>query len=104
VFTTEVGGLLRQDNTRGHFRNVLKAANLPWMRIYDLRHSNASLLLAAGEDLKVVSQRLGHSTLALTADLYTHVSRWTQERAAGRFDELAVRAGSGSGLAEPWTH
>lgn len=70
-----MGEPLRQDNTRWHFRNVLKAANLPWMRIYDLRHSNASLWLAAGEDLKVVSERLGHSTLTLTDDVYAHISR-----------------------------
>jgi integrase len=94
VFTTEIGGMLRQDNTRWHFRNVLKAAKLPWMRIYDLRHSNASLLLAAGEDLKVVSERLGHSTLALTADVYAHVSRGMQKRAAGRLEELVSRSGA----------
>ena len=92
VFTTEIGGLLRQDNTRWHFRNVLKAEKLPRMRIYDLRHSNASLLLAAREDLKVVSERLGHGTLALTADVIPHMSRGMQERAARRQTPWSVGA------------
>ncbi|HMG30455.1 MAG TPA: tyrosine-type recombinase/integrase [Jiangellaceae bacterium] len=43
------------------------------MRLHDLRHTNASPALAAGIDIKVVSERLGHSTMAVTADLYTHV-------------------------------
>ena len=48
-------------------------AGLPSIRLHDLRHTNASLALAAGIDIKVVSERLGHSTMAVTADLYTHV-------------------------------
>jgi integrase len=46
---------------------------LPPMRLYDARHTCATLLLEAGEHLKVVQEVLGHSTIALTADLYSHV-------------------------------
>jgi integrase len=88
VFCNAIGQPLRQDQTRSSFKRLLKAAQLPPMRIYDLRHSNATLLLAAGEDLKVVSERLGHSTIALTADVYSHVSRGMQERAASKLDAL----------------
>ncbi len=43
------------------------------IRLHDLRHTSASLALNAGIPMKVVSDRLGHSTIAITADLYTHV-------------------------------
>lgn len=87
IFCDEVGRPLRQDKTRTHFRNVLKAAGLPPMRIYDLRHSAATLLLEWGEDLTTVKERLGHSTVTLTADLYKQARRGSQERAASKFDE-----------------
>ena len=89
IFCSYLGAPLRQDHVRYRFRRLLKAADLPKMRVYDLRHTAASLLLEAGEDLKVVSERLGHSTIALTADTYSHVSRAMQERASGRLDRLA---------------
>jgi len=50
-------------------------AGLPAIRLHDLRHTNASLALEAGVEMKVVSDRLGHSQISVTADLYTHVSR-----------------------------
>ena len=89
IFPDEVGQPLRQDNTRIPFGRLLKRAELPPMRIYDLRHSAATLLLEAGEDLTVVKERLGHSTIVLTADTYKHARRGSQERAAGKFDQLA---------------
>jgi hypothetical protein len=52
--------------------------------LHDLRHTNASLALAAGVELKVVSDRLGHSTTAITADLYTHVHRAVGRAAADK--------------------
>ena len=88
IFCNEIGQPLRQDWTRGSFRRVVKAAKLPALRIYDLRHSAASLLLDAGEDLKVISERLGHSTILLTSDTYLHTSRGVQQRAAQKLDAL----------------
>lgn len=52
------------------------------IRLHDLRHTSASLALAAGVPLKVVSDRLGHSTIAITANLYTHVSPAVAQDAA----------------------
>ena len=73
---------------RRHFKPLLKSAGLPDCRMYDLRHTAATLLLAAGEDLKVVSDRLGHASIVLTADTYAHVSLETQQRTVGRLDAM----------------
>jgi integrase len=56
------------------FARIAGDAKLPKVRLHDLRHSFASLLLAGGADLKTVSTALGHSTIAVTADTYAHVS------------------------------
>ncbi|MCH7476104.1 MAG: tyrosine-type recombinase/integrase [Gemmatimonadetes bacterium] len=60
----------------------------PAFRIYDLRHTCATLLLLAGESLKVVSERLGHTTITLTADTYSHVLPTMQRAAADKLDEM----------------
>jgi integrase len=73
VFCREDGHPLRPEYVTRHFQALAKKAGLPAIRLHDLRHTNASLALAAGIDIKVVSDRLGHSTMAVTADLYTHV-------------------------------
>jgi integrase len=73
---------------RRHFKSLLKTAGLPAMRPYDLRHSCATLLLAAGENVKVVSERLGHASAALTLDVYSHVLPDMQQRAAERLESL----------------
>ena len=56
------------------FSAIAREAGLPRVRLHDLRHSFASLLLAGGADLKTVSTALGHSTISVTADTYAHVS------------------------------
>ena len=75
VFTREDGTALRPEYVTRHFADLRRRAGLPPIRLHDLRHTNASLALDGGADLKVVSERLGHSQLAITADLYTHVNR-----------------------------
>jgi len=74
VFAKEDGGLLRPDAVTHLFAKLVARAGVPRIRLHDLRHTHASLALAAGVDIKVVSSRLGHSTTAITADLYTHVT------------------------------
>ena len=61
---------------------LLKGAKLPLMRLYDMRHSSATLLLAGGINPKVVSERLGHATATLTLDTYSHVLPSMQQEAA----------------------
>lgn len=73
VFTHESGKLLRPDAVTALFTRLVKRTGLPRIRLHDLRHTHASLALSAGVDIKVVSSRLGHSTTAITSDLYTHV-------------------------------
>jgi integrase len=70
------------------FARVLRAAGLPAMRLYDLRHASASLALASGEHVKQVSERLGHSSALLTLDTYSHVLPGMQHDSARRMDEL----------------
>ncbi len=70
------------------FKKLLKAAGLPNVRFHDLRHSTATVLLAAGVPLKVVSELLGHSSVAITADIYAHVSPEMQQEAVKWMDDL----------------
>lgn len=60
----------------------------PRIRLHDLRHTSATLLLASGEHPKVVQERLGHAKISETADRYSHLSADMQQRAAGRFDVM----------------
>lgn len=71
------------------FKEILKAADLPRkIRPYDLRHTSASLLLQAGEPVKVVAERLGHGTTTLTLDVYAHVLPGMQEQATERLQQI----------------
>jgi integrase len=95
VFASETGAPLSAQNVSSrYFKPLLKSAGLPDVRLYDLRHSHATLLLAAGEHPKVVQERLGHATITLTLDTYSHVVPGMQERAAQRLDALLASAGT----------
>jgi integrase len=90
VFTTADGGpLMVQNLFRRHFKPILKKAGLPLsIRLYDLRHSCATLLLAAQENPKVVSERLGHATITLTLDTYSHVLPSMQRAASDKLEDM----------------
>ena len=62
-------------------------AGLKIIRFHDARHSHASLMLKQGAHPKIVQERLGHSTISVTLDIYSHVAPGLQEAAANRFDE-----------------
>ena len=70
-----------------------RVTGLPRIRFHDLRHTHATLLLAAGEHPKVAQERLGHSTIVTTLDLYSHVTQTMQEQAAARLDDAFRHAG-----------
>ncbi|MDQ3917899.1 MAG: tyrosine-type recombinase/integrase [Acidobacteriota bacterium] len=71
------------------FKMALVRAGLPRsIRLYDLRHTSATLLLKAGEHIKVVSERLGHANVAITLEVYVHVLPGMQEGAAERMERL----------------
>jgi integrase len=98
VFATETGTPIDLRNlAQRHFKAVLKAAGLPTtIRLYDLRHTSATLLLAAGEHPKVVSERLGHATITLTMDTYSHVLPTMQQQAAERLEQALFTSISAS--------
>lgn len=79
------GQPLRPDTISKQFRTVARAAGLN-ITFHGLRHTHASLMLESGVDLKVTSSRLGHSTIGITADLYTHVASAQDRRAAEAFN------------------
>jgi integrase len=66
---------------------VGRVKDLPRVRFHDLRHSHATQLLAAGVHPKIVQERLGHSTISITMDLYSHVSQTMQSDATARLDQ-----------------
>ena len=70
------------------FARLRDDLHLPRVRLHDLRHSYASLLLEAGIELKVISGALGHSSVAITADLYAHLTPVLAEDAAARLEAL----------------
>lgn len=89
VFCDHQGGFLRKGNvSRRSFRPMITKANVPAIRFHDLRHSHATVLLAAGENVKVVSERLGHANIKITLDTYAHVLPTMQKAAADRLQKL----------------
>jgi integrase len=68
-------------------RLVRRSKDVPRVRFHDLRHSHATQLLVAGVHPKIVQERLGHSTITTTLDIYSHVTETMQADAAARLDE-----------------
>ena len=73
---------------RSGFKAILKKAELPTIRWHDLRHSAATLLLSTGCHPKIVQERLGHSTIGITMDTYSHVLPTMQREAVDKLDGL----------------
>ncbi len=89
VFPNEVGKPMERGNlVRRSFLPLLEKAGLPRIRFHDLRHTAATLLLKQGENPKVVQERLCHSTISVTMDVYSHVLPDMQRQAAARLDSL----------------
>lgn len=94
MFCTTQGKPLDHNNlVHYHFKPLLTRAELPAIRLYDLRHTGATLPLQARENLKVVSERLGHASITLTAGIYAHVSPTMQARAAERLEAIVSVGG-----------
>lgn len=89
VFANETGGIVNPSNLRNRsFAKLLKRACLPAdTRFHDLRHTCATLLLSRNVNPKVVSEMLGHATIAITLDTYSHVLPDMQEKAAHALEE-----------------
>jgi integrase len=91
VFPNSLGKPLDPHELHNGFKALLTKAGLPNIRFHDLRHSAASLMLAQGIPLRSIQDILGHSSIALTANLYAHVGEQLRREAADAMD--AVLAG-----------
>jgi len=88
VFTGTKGRPIYPGTLRANWLGIVRQAGLDHLRFHDLRHAHASLLLASGEHPKVVQERLGHSSISTTMDIYSHVASGIQ---AGAAERLAAR-------------
>jgi len=82
------GGPLNPNTLSSRWRGFLRRSGLPHVRFHDLRHAHATLMLLKGVHPKVVSERLGHASVGITLDLYSHVLPCMQQDAVRAFDEL----------------
>jgi len=73
-----------------HFDRLVAEAGLPRIRLHDLRHTSASVGLASGETLIEVSRRLGHSSIAITGDIYSEISAEMAQRSADRMTQYVM--------------
>jgi integrase len=88
IFASETGEPLdRRAVTKLKFKPLLKRAGLPQIRFHDLRHTCATLLLTRNVNPKIVSEMLGHSTIAITLDTYSHVLPNMRDQAAAAMEE-----------------
>ncbi|MHB0876907.1 MAG: site-specific integrase [Anaerolineae bacterium] len=88
IFPSETGNYLDQEQVRDVFARVCARAQLPRIRVYDLRHTSATLLLSTGVDLKTVSERLGHASPNLVLSTYGHTLPGAQTRASEALEGL----------------
>lgn len=90
VFATAAGGPLHPENLNArNFKTVRDRAKLPSnVTLYTLRHTCATLLLLAGENAKVISERLGHSSIVMTLDIYSHVLPSMQQAATEKLERM----------------
>jgi len=88
VFPGYVGGYLLHQTMMPLFRRLLSEAGLPLMRFHDLRHSAATILLSKGVHPKIVQEMLGHSSITMTMDTYSHLFPSMQQDASSGMDDV----------------
>jgi integrase len=101
VYTREDGEPMQPRSLTHAWQKLVTGTHLPRARFHDLRHAHATHLLLSGVHPKVASERLGHSKVGITLDLYSHVLPGMQEDAASRVDEAmraAIRKRSPKGI------
>jgi integrase len=93
LFRARRGGPIRESRfVRDHFKPLLRSAELPAIRLYDLRHTAATISLIAGVSPKIISEQLGHASVAFTLDVYSHVLPHMQDAAAEKVQALLIEA------------
>jgi integrase len=90
VFSKSDGSPIRPDTISRAWSDLAKRCGISASRLHDARHSHASIMLKMGVHPRIVQERLGHSTIAITLDTYSHVSPGLQEAAAKRFDDVLL--------------
>jgi len=90
VFSDPEGKPLLPDTVTHAWIKLVRRIGLKGIRLHDARHSHASLMLKAGIHPKIVQERLGHASIQITLDTYSHVAPGLQEAAAKHFDELVT--------------
>jgi integrase len=89
IFATQAGTIINPSNLRNRsFKPLLRRADLRQIRFHDLRHTCATLLLSKNINVKVVSEMLGHSSISVTLDIYSHLLPDMQEKAVEALEEM----------------
>ena len=88
VFKARNGSPIHPDSITGWFHRFIEKNNFPKISIHSLRHTNATLLIAGGTDIKTVANRLGHSTPATTGNIYAHAIKSADEAAAQKLNDI----------------
>lgn len=88
IFTSWDGSIMRPDTLGNWFSKFIKRHNLPHITLHGLRHTNATLLIAAGTDLRTVANRLGHAQTSTTADIYAHAIQSADAAAAEQINSI----------------
>jgi len=94
IFSHPDGAPLDPSTVSHAFSKILRQAGLPCMPLHSLRHTHATFLLQAGVHPRVAMERLGHSSIRVTLDTYSHVIGGLQEAAAQRFDDFVSSKGN----------
>jgi integrase len=90
IFVSPAGLPLKQRTVKREFRNLLAIAGIRSVRLYDLRHTAATLGIAAGVSVKVISDQLGHASISFTLERYSHVLPSIQDEAAAKVEQLLI--------------
>lgn len=88
IFTNEVGGHMHPSTCYKIFCKVTKKYGLEHIRFHDLRHTSASILINNGVNFKAVSERLGHSNINITSEIYAHTFESAKKESATAFDKI----------------
>jgi integrase len=91
LFCEPDGKPLKPNTIGQHWTRLLRRLNYPHIRFHDLRHTHASWMLKKGVSPKVIQERLGHSTISTTLDIYSHVTPGMQQQAVKIFDKILTR-------------
>jgi len=92
VFSHYNGSPLLPNSVTHAWIKLVRHCGLNGIRLHDARHTHASLLLKQGVHPKIVQERLGHGSIQITLDTYSHITPGLQQAAANKFDEIVIHS------------